>query len=203
MGLDVHKAIVDNLYERTNDYAHETFILSDFVQKLIYEGKLGRKTRGGLYKMESYNNGLKRLTVFDIVTGTYRDKMDYVFPFKEKMVHDLRKGSYTSAIRELIENRSVEAEICLGFLLRYVIYSLSATEAVGYDIHDADDVMAAGYNWCPPLAMIQALSSVVDFKSLVNERLDKKILQDVDVDHLLRRIEPSKYDYRLYFKSVR
>lgn len=203
VGLDVHKAIVDNLYENTLDYAHETFTLPAFAQQLIDSGKLGRKAGGGLYKMEKYDGGFKRLTVYDIASGTYRDKMNYVFPYAEKVLHDLRIGDYKSAIEALVDNHSQEAEICLGFLLRYIIYSLSATEAVGYDIHSADDVMATGFNWCPPLAMIQALSTVVDFRSLAEERLDKSILDSVDLDHLLHRAEPSKYDYRLYFKSVK
>lgn len=203
VGLDVHKAIVDNIYTNTNDYAHETFVLPEFAQKLISEGKLGRKTKGGLYKMETYENGLKRLTVYDIMTGTYRDKMKYTFPFSETMIRDFQIGDYSSAFKALIENRSAEAEICLGFLLKYIVYSLSATEAVGYDIHSADDVMATGFNWCPPLAMIKGFSTVTDFKSLLNERLDKEILNNVDVDKLLSRVEPSRYDYRLYFKSAR
>ena len=48
VGLDVHKAIVDNIYENTNDYVHEKFVLPTFVQELIDEGRLGRKTRQGL-----------------------------------------------------------------------------------------------------------------------------------------------------------
>ena len=203
VGLDVHKAIVDNLYENTAEYAHDTFILPAFAQRLISEGKLGRKAGGGLYKMEKYDGSFKRLTVYDISTGSYREKMNYVFPYAEKMVHDLQIGEYKSAISALIYNHSQEAEICLSFLLKYIIYSLTATELVGYDIHSADDVMATGYNWCPPLAMIEALSTVIDFTELVHERLDKAILDSVDIDHLLERAEPSKYDYRLYFKSVK
>lgn len=203
VGLDVHKAIVDNLYENTNDYAHDTFILPKFARKLIAEGKLGRKAGGGLYKTEVYDNGLKRQTVYDIMTGTYRDKMKYTFPFVERMISDFKDGDYTSAFSSLVENHSAEAEICLGFLLKYIIYSLSATEAVGYDIRSADDVMATGFNWCPPLSMIGAFSTVTDFMSLVKERLDKHILESVDIDALLSHVEPSKYDYRLYFKSTR
>ena len=41
-----------------------------------------------------------------------------------------------------------------------VLYSLSATDEVGYDIHSTDDVMAAGFNWRPSLTMIEALSAI-------------------------------------------
>lgn len=35
VGLDVHKAIVDNIYENTADYVHEKFVLPAYVQQLI------------------------------------------------------------------------------------------------------------------------------------------------------------------------
>lgn len=200
VGLDVHKAIVDNLYQNTHDYAHETFVLPKFVEKLIAEKKLGRKTGGGLYKLIRYENGLKRQTVLDIDTGLYRDKMSYMFPFAEKMKDCISEGDYTDAFETLVSNHSQEAEICLSFLLKYIIYSLYATEEVGYTIEAADDVMATGFNWCPPLAMYHALSTVADVKSLIKERLDTS---KIDIDHLLADVKPSKYDYRLYFKSAR
>lgn len=202
VGLDVHKAIVDNIYENTNDYAHDTFVLPDFVQKLVADGKLGRKSGGGLYQLVKYDNGLKRQTVFDINTGLYRDVIPYAFPFADKMKRRLAEGDYEKAFERLVNNHSQEAEICLSFLLKYIVYSLYATEEVGYDITAADDVMATGFNWCPPLAMFQALSTVADVPKLIYERLPE-ICHKIDVDHYLADVKPSKYDYRIYFKSGR
>lgn len=201
VGLDVHKAIVDNLYTNTNDYAHETFVMPVFVQKLIDKGMLGRKTNGGIYKTEEYENGFKRRTVYDIESGLFRDKMNYVFPFAEKMKANLNNGDYEKAFSQLVNNKSLEATICMEFLLKYILYSLSATEEVGYKISSADDVMATGFNWCPPMAMIQAFSAVADVKQLINDRIDQSILNQIDVDMLLAKVKPSKYDYRPYFKS--
>lgn len=202
VGLDVHKAIVDNVYQNTNDYAHDTFVLPQFAVKLVEEKKLGRKTNGGLYQLIKYENGLKRQTVLDLNTGAYRDQIPYVFPFADKMKKYIAEGDYTKAFERLVNNHSQEAEICLSFLLKYIVYSLYAAKEVGYSVHDADDVMATGFNWCPPLAMYQALSTVADVKALVKERL-VEIGRKVDVDQLLAEVEPSKYDYRLYFKSAR
>lgn len=63
VGLDVHKAIVDNIYENTNDYVHEKFVLPSYVQKLIDEKKLGRKSGQGLYKLIKNDIGDKRMMV--------------------------------------------------------------------------------------------------------------------------------------------
>lgn len=202
VGLDVHKAIVDNIYENTDDYAHDTFVMPSFATNLVEEGKLGRKSGVGLYQRIKYENGLSRQTVYDINTGLYRDVIPYVFPFADKMKRRIAEGDYIKAFERLVNNQSQEAQICLSFLLKYIVYSLFATEEVGYDITAADDVMATGFNWCPPLAMYQALSTVADIRELIKTRLPE-ICQKVDVDRLLVDVKPSKYDYRIYFKSGR
>lgn len=202
VGLDVHKAIVDNVYVNTNDYAHETYVFPDFAQKLVADNKLGRKSGGGLYQLVRYDNGLKRQTVLDINTGMYRDVIPYVFPFADKMKKYIAEGDYAKAFERLINNHSQEAEICRHFLLNYIVYSIYAAKEVGYTIEAADDVMATGFNWCPPLAMYQALSTVADVPSLIKENLPD-VCRKVNIDELLAEVKPSKYDYRLYFKSGR
>ena len=202
VGLDVHKAIVDNIYENTNDYAHETFVLPEFTQKLIDENKLGRKSGAGLYRRIKYENGIVRQTVLDINTGMYRDVIPYVFPFADKMKKCIADGEYTNAFVCLVNNQSQEAEICLSFLLKYIIYSLYAAKNVGYNVDAADDVMATGFSWCPPLAVYQALSLATDVPALINDRLPE-ICRKVDIKQLLSDVKPSKYDFRRYFKSGR
>ncbi len=202
VGLDVHKAIVDNVYENTNDYAHETYVFPEFANKLVIENKLGRKSGGGLYQLVRYDNGLKRQTVLDINTGLYRDVIPYVFPFADKMKKYIAEGDYIMAFEQLVNNHSQEAKICLHFLLNYILYSLYAAKEVCYTIEAADDVMATGFNWCPPLAMYQALSTVADMPTLIKENLPD-VCAKVNIDELFAEIKPSKYDYRLYFKSGR
>lgn len=202
VGLDVHKAIVDNIYENTLDYAHETFVFPKFVDQLVEDGKLGRKSGAGLYQLVRYDSGLKRQTVLDISTGLYRDVIPYVFPFADKMKKYIAEGDYQKAFEQLVNNHSQEADICRRFLLSYIVYSLYATKEVGYDIAAADDVMAAGFNWCPPFAMYQALSTVTDVSALIQENLPD-VCEKIDIDKLLDDMKPSKYDYRLYFKSGR
>ncbi len=202
VGLDVHKAIVDNVYANISDYAHETYIFPDFAQKLVADNKLGRKSGGGLYQLVRYDNGLKRQTVLDINTGVYRDVIPYVFPFADKMKKYIAEGDYAKAFERLINKHSQEAEICRHFLLNYIVYSIYAAQEVGYTIEAADDVMATGFNWCPPLAMYQALSTAADVPSLIKENLPD-VCKKVNIDKLLAEVKPSKYDYRLYFKSGR
>ena len=171
-----------------------------YVQSLIDEGKLGRKSGIGLYKMEKHDNGIRKLTVYDIATNQYRELFQYRFPFAEEMKLFISEGDYEDAFKVLVNNHSQEAELCLAFLLRYIIYSLYAAEELGDSIEAADDVMATGFNWCPPLAMYQALSNVVDVRVLTHERIPE-ITDMVDVDRLFNKVQSSKYDYRVYFRS--
>jgi len=201
VGLDVHKAIVDNIYENTNDYVHEKFVLPEFVQRLIDKGFLGRKRGQGLYKLIKGDNDYKRMMVWDIKEGGFRDVIRYTFPFALKMKEYLKVGDYDRAILELTNNHSQEADICLRFLLRYIVYSLYTAEHVGYDLRVADDVMATGFTWCPPFAMMEAFTRVCDLGALMKERLKPEILSNVDIDHIIAEQIKSKYDYRIYFKA--
>ena len=198
VGLDVHQAIVENVYRNTHDYAHETFVLPMFAQNLIKAGRLGRKSSGGLYQMVRDENGLKQQKVYDIQTGLYRDRNLYVFPFADEMKRCYLEGNYQKAFKKLVYHSSNEAEICLSFLLKYIVYSVYAATEIGDTIDAADDVMTAGFRWCPPLAMYQALSTVSNVPALIKERLPE-ICMKVDADRYLAVIKPSKYDYRNYF----
>jgi len=99
VGLDVHKAIVENLYNNTNDYVHDTYILPDFLKRLIKDGNLGRKTGAGLYKTVINDSGVKSRYVYDIVHGYYREQMKYKFPFAEEMIAVLREGGMSRHFR--------------------------------------------------------------------------------------------------------
>ena len=115
VGLDVHKAIVDNVYCNSNDYAHETFHFPYFVSRLIDTGNLGRKTGAGLYKISKKDTGEKQYEVYDISTQRYRKCVDYNFPYKISMISAIRVGSYKKAMEILINNSSFEAKLCLEF----------------------------------------------------------------------------------------
>ena len=174
VGLDIHKAIVDNLINNTDDNSHDSFILPHFVQKLINERKLGRKTKEGLFKLQINEDGTKIPLVYDVVMKEYRLKNKYKFNFAEKMKAHLQNGDYQLAFDTLINDDSREAKICRELLREYVDYALFVGKEVCDDINYIDDAMAMGFNWCPPLA----LSNVIFGTNY-----------------------PTKYDYRSFFKA--
>lgn len=201
VGLDVHKAIVDNLYKNTNDYEHETFKLPDFVEQLIIDNKLGRKTGEGLYRKQEMKGGRKIQEVFDITTKSYRPTKKYDFKFVDKMKKHIKVGKYKEALETLFSDSSDEAEICLRLLMKYSIYSIYVSELIGEDIHSSDHVMANGFNWIPPLAFFDALRQVSSLDDIFNSVMSEEYLSQIKAENLASRIERSEYDYRSYLKA--
>lgn len=203
VGLDVHKAIVNNVYDNTNDYAKEIFSLPIYVENLVQNGKLGYKVHEGLYKTFFDENGRKKHMVYDIQTNSYREVKEYNIEFAADMVQELEKGLYESAARKLVVNSSDEAMICKKFLIQYVVYSLYINRAVGNSVYDADDAMATGFSWIPPLAVIEFLGGKTVFEKLVTQLLTEEEISMSNIKNLLLDCPKSKYDYRKYLKAKR
>ena len=203
VGLDVHKAIVDNLHENLKVADKTGLEMPGFSLKLIGSGKLGRKTKGGLYKTQIMPNGEKKYLVYDIATDMYRERINYNFSFAEKAIRYLSEGKYYAAAQAIVSNKSSEAEICTAFMLKYVFYALNASIAVGQSTDDADDVMANGFNWCPPQALLEWLKSTGRIEALVQDRLSHEFRVVHDVDVLMKLAKKSKYDYRRYLHAMR
>ena len=192
VGLDVHKAIVDNIYSNTNDYAHKTFKLPEFAECLINSGKLGTKTQIGLYNKN-------REKVFDIEKKVYREIRKYKIEFIDKTIENLKIGNYNEAIKIILEDNSKEAMICRKMLINYIIYSFVATREVGYDLLDCDIAMAEGFNWIPPFSLLKLIGKD-NFKNIAIE-----LFQNCDeyIKEIYRTEIKSNYRYEKYLKAKR
>lgn len=203
VGLDVHKAIVDNLYENTNDFAHESFYMPSYVKKLIENGSLGRKTGSGLYKITKDKNGNKNILVYDILTGTYREKRKYKLHFAEKLVNHLNVSNYSTYSKILLNDSSKEANICKTYLIKYLIYAMKVTTEISRDVYDCDIVMSYGFNWAPPTSLIKLLggkSSII--REIETNKELNKICKKVDIEELLNNYAGnSPIDYKKYYRA--
>lgn len=196
VGLDTHKAIVNNLYNNTENLIKDTFLLPNYIERLLDKGYNGKKVNIGLYKIKD-----SKRYVYDIETDCFREEIDYQFSFVQKMLIFLESGDYKDAFHVLISDNSVEAQLCLEFMLKYILYSLYTAKLVSNSINAADDVMATGFNWCPPLALIEALFGKMNVIGLLKERLDKDVLLNIDLDYLMKDVAKSKYDFRKFIKA--
>ncbi|MBQ3603271.1 MAG: 3-hydroxyacyl-CoA dehydrogenase family protein [Clostridia bacterium] len=201
VGLDVYKAIVDNLYENTADYQHEYFKTPDFAEKLISNSWLGRKSGKGFYSTVKDGETKKRL-VYDIALGDFREIRKYNIPFVGIVVENLRNGNYKAAFDTLQSDKSQEAQICKELLISYVIYSLFSARESGCNASNADTVMAEGFNWVPPMALVKAFGGKEKLLDMIRKEFSSSF-ENIDYETLILSAEFSDYDYRRYLKAKR
>lgn len=81
------------------------------------------------------------------------------------------------------------------------MYGLATTKSIGENIHSADHVMATGFGWIPPLAVIDAFGGIDQFKRIILEKLSSDYLTSIDINEILKDIPASSYDYRSFLKA--
>lgn len=100
--------------------------------------------------------------VYDIASDAYRPAVRYTVPFARAMCACLHTGDYAGAFRVLLYDGSEEAALCRRMLGQYLLYAAVVAEETGCSLHDADTAMATGFDWCPPLALLDALGTAGD-----------------------------------------
>lgn len=191
VGLDVHKAIVDNLYEFTKDAAHETFKLPGYMQKLIDSGNLGAKSGQGLMKRSKTADGKREKFVYNIATGNYDPYPKFDIAFTKQASDRIRSSDYKGAMEIIKSAKGLEAELCRYFMARYISYSLSIVGEVVDNKENADKAMGFGFNWVPASAFVDLLGGV---KSSIQFIEDAK----VPVPDVLAKADNSKPFYELH-----
>ncbi|EKT87864.1 3-hydroxyacyl-CoA dehydrogenase family protein [Leptospira santarosai] len=169
VGLDVHKAIVDNLYEMTKDAAHSTFKMPSYFQKLIDKGDLGRKAGGGLYKMSKTPDGKKEKLVYNIGADLYEPVPKFDIDFIRQANKKISEADYTGAMNIVKEAKGFEADLARYFIARYVSYSLSIVGEVVDTKEMADLAMGTGFNWAPASAFVDFLGGPKDAIQLIEK----------------------------------
>ena len=202
VGLDVHEAIVDNVRTNAPDWASADFEMPPFARSLADEGRLGVKNGWGLYHLERDTEGRRTPYVWDVASSEYRPSERYALRFADRMVSHIRVGDYDGAAKTLCSNASHEARLCLDALVSYIAYATWCSLEVARGPSEADEVMANGFNWCPPLALADWLGTAVDVRELVASYLEPS-LGDAGSEYIADAIVPSKYDYRRYVRARR
>lgn len=183
VGLDVHKAIVENIYNLTNDFAHDLFKLPKTINDLIANGKLGNKTNGGFYTKEDKKD------VFNF---------DFINLSKEKIA----EGKYEEAYQILINTNTHESNIIQYFFARYISYSLSLVGIVVKTKEDIDKVMAYGFSWLPPCALMDLIGNKVKTIELLKKY--KMQIPEIILEHSSNKkfyTLQSELDFRSFIKA--
>ena len=156
VGWDIHRAIVDNIYELAPDEAHETLKLPAYMAELMEKGVLGRKTGGGFFGKD---DGGGRI-VLDPKTQKYSPKSAVARPdlaFIDTISNLHRVGRYVDGMKAFAEATGPYAAIAQKVIAGYISYSFHRVGEVTDDISGIDRIMGFGFNWAPPSVLVDTI----------------------------------------------
>ena len=156
VGWDIHRAIVDNVYENTNDEAHETNKLPAYMAKLMDGGVLGDKTGGGFFKRD----GKKRL-VLDIASGDYVPEEEVALPdlsYIDEVAFYHAQGRYEEGMQVFLAAEGAEAARARKVIAGYISYAFHRVGEVTDGIDGIDRIVGTGFNWAPPSVLVDVMT---------------------------------------------
>jgi len=154
VGWDIHRAIVDNVYANTDDEAHATNRLPDFMAKGMAKGVLGNKSGGGFFKKD----GKKRL-VLDPASGDYRPEAEIALPdlgYIAEVAALHRDGRYKEGMAVFLRAKGEHAKRARKVIAGYVAYAFHRVGEVASSIDAIDRIMGLGFNAAPPSVLVDA-----------------------------------------------
>lgn len=157
VGWDIHRAIVDNVYENTKDEARATLKLPDYMAKAMQRGVLGNKSGGGFFKKDG-----KTALALDPAAGDYRPVAEIRLPrleFIERVAALHAVGRYAEGMQAFLEAEEPEAEIARRVIAGYVSYAFHRVGEVTDTIMGIDLIMATGFNWAPPSVLVDTFGA--------------------------------------------
>ncbi|MFQ5415997.1 MAG: 3-hydroxyacyl-CoA dehydrogenase family protein [Myxococcota bacterium] len=156
VGWDIHRAIVDNVYQNTEDEAHETNRLPDYMEQLMERGVLGNKTGRGFF----YRDEDKKRHVLDPKSGDYRPESEVVLPnldYIDAVAALHNEGRYAEGMSLFLEADAPEAAIARKVIAGYISYAFHRVGEVTETIDGIDRIMGTGFNWAPPGVLVDVM----------------------------------------------
>ncbi|MBX3184261.1 MAG: 3-hydroxyacyl-CoA dehydrogenase family protein [Polyangiaceae bacterium] len=156
VGWDVHRAIVNNIYQLTNDEAHERLALPPRMAALIERGTLGNKGGGGFFRRTKDKEKL----VIDLETGEYHPLASVKLPdlsFIDEQIALIRAGRHQEALAVFAKAPGELARLARRVIAGYIGYAFSRVGDCAPRIEDIDLIMGTGFNWAPPSALVDLL----------------------------------------------
>jgi len=156
VGWDVHRAIVDNVYQQCDDEAHATNELPAFMAKLMDKGVLGDKSGGGFFKRD----GKTRLAL-DVASGDYKPVSEIALPelgYIDEVGRFYAEGRYEQGMQVFLASDDEYARIAKKVIGGYLSYAFHRVGEVSDGIDEIDRIIAMGFNWAPPSLLVDVMT---------------------------------------------
>ena len=140
VGIDVALMVMKNVYDLVpDDESRELFKAPAFLQRLVDEGRLGRKSGGGFYRKEG-----KDILVLDLESFEYREAREVSFPSLESARE--AKG-LPAKIQALVSGDDPASVYVWKLLSETMLYSARRVPEICDDLVSVDRALRWGFNW--------------------------------------------------------
>ncbi len=145
VGLDTMGHVAKNTYELVvDDEQRDSFILPEFVDKMIEKGLLGKKANSGFYKTDLTPEWKKIRKVIDPKTFEYSEYEPADFP----CLTDARKArTLTEKIKAIVYGKDKGAAYAWKVVANGLIYAANRMPKISDTIVEIDNAMKWGFNF--------------------------------------------------------
>ena len=145
VGLDVMGHVAENVYDNCpDDERREVFQAPDWLKKMLANGWLGNKTKGGFYKKTKDETGKKQFLVLDYKTMEYRPKEKAKFASLEAAKQVSGAAGKT---KSMFYAPDEGGQFVFKLLSEVLIYAANRLPEISDDIVNVDNAMKWGFNW--------------------------------------------------------
>jgi 3-hydroxyacyl-CoA dehydrogenase len=162
VGLDVLAHVARNLYEAVpEDEEREVYRLPEFVEKMVGQGILGDKTKGGFYRKRKGEDGGRDIWTLDVASLEYRPQQKAKLPALEaaKNIEDTR-----ARVNSLVWGKERAGRFLWKTMSRVFAYAANRIPEIADTVVEVDHAMKWGFGW--ELGVFEAWDAVGVEKSV-------------------------------------
>jgi 3-hydroxyacyl-CoA dehydrogenase len=145
VGLDTFVHVAQNCYDTlTRDEERDTFLVPEFVTKMVAAKMLGDKTGGGFYKKVKGKDGESEIQALDLATLTYRPQQKVRFDSlgAAKGIDDVAER-----IRTVLTGTDKAARFAERVTLDTLAYASRRIPEISDDLVNIDRALRWGFAW--------------------------------------------------------
>jgi len=145
VGLDTFVHVAQNCYDTlTRDEERNTFLVPEFVKKMVAARMLGDKTGGGFYKKVRGKDGESEIQALDLATLTYRPQAKVRFDSlgAAKGIDDV-----SERIRTVLHGTDKAARFAERVTLDTLAYASRRIPEISDDLVNIDRALRWGFAW--------------------------------------------------------
>jgi 3-hydroxyacyl-CoA dehydrogenase len=145
VGLDTMGHVAKNTYDLVEgDEARESFVIPEFVDKMIEKNLLGKKTQSGFYKTDLTPEWKKIRKVIDPETLEYAEYEPPDFPC---LAEAKKAGTLPEKIKSILYGEDKGAKFAWKVVANNLIYAANRIPEISDTIVDIDNAMKWGFNF--------------------------------------------------------